>query len=96
SDGDVNTAQTRFSTAAEAGNPVAMFSLAQFFDGQDAPDLVGAYAWSSLAIVRGLNEAVAFRDALEARMTPADVLAGQAQARGWTEAKLADVADGEQ
>ncbi|MCF2873049.1 sel1 repeat family protein, partial [Octadecabacter sp. G9-8] len=25
SDGDVNTAQTRFSTAAEAGNPVAMF-----------------------------------------------------------------------
>ncbi|MCF2873040.1 hypothetical protein L0664_18400, partial [Octadecabacter sp. G9-8] len=94
SDGDVNTAQTRFSTAAEAGNPVAMFSLAQLLETQETPDLVGAYAWSSLAAVRGLNEAAVYRDRLEASMTSGDVLAGQAQARAWTEAKLADMADG--
>ncbi|WP_235227299.1 tetratricopeptide repeat protein [Octadecabacter dasysiphoniae] len=96
SDGDVDIAQTRFETAAEAGNPVAMLSLAEILDAQEAPDLIGAYAWSSLAVVRGLNEAAAFRDGLEARMTSADVLAGQAQARAWTESKLADIADEDQ
>ena len=95
-DGDPEAAQRHFSDAADAGNPVAMLSLAQLLEVQATPDLVGAYSWSSLAAVRGLAEAASYRDTLEPNMTSEQILAGQAKARDWTEAKLAEVADGQE
>ena len=93
--GDTPTALTRFAAAAEAGNPVGMLAYAKLLELQESPDLVGAYSWSSLAVVRGLGEAAAYRDGLEARMEPSGILAGQAQARAWTEAQLAGATDGQ-
>lgn len=94
--GDTAAALTRFAAAAEAGNPVGMLAYAKLLELQESPDLVGAYAWSSLAVVRGLGEAASYRDGLETRMEPSGILAGQTKAREWTKAQLAGAADGQE
>lgn len=101
--GETTTAAGHFKAAAEAGNAVGMLAYAELLDAgippENTPDLVGAYAWASLAAVRGLGAAATWRDTLETRMQGADVLAGQAQAKAWTEAQIAnagaDTSDGE-
>jgi TPR repeat protein len=90
--GDTDAAAAHFQEAAEAGNAVGMLAYAQRLEAGAPPegtsDFIGAYAWSSLATVRGLGTAGAYRDALEARMSSDDVLAAQAQARTWTQAQI--------
>ena len=91
--GDTAAAMKHFRVSAEAGNAFGMLSLARLLETAEEPDSVGAYAWASLAVVRGLTEAMDYREALEARMSAEDVLVAQAQARAWTEARIAEVAD---
>lgn len=90
--GETARAAEHFKAAAEAGNAVGMLAYAELLEAgippEGTPDVVGAYAWSSLAAVRGLGSAATWRDALEARMTAEDVLAGQTRAKAWTEAQI--------
>nr|WP_319250220.1 tetratricopeptide repeat protein [uncultured Celeribacter sp.] len=87
--GDREAALSWSQKAADAGNALGMYRLAQFLSEGETPQLTDAYAYASLAYVRGLVDAGQLRDALEARMSPEDVIAGQAQAKAWTEAQIA-------
>ena len=91
--GETAVAAERFQASAEAGNAFGMLSYARLLETAEEPDHTGAYAWSSLAVVRGLAEAIDYRESLEAQMDAEDVLAGQAQARAWTEARIAAASD---
>lgn len=90
--GDTDAAAAHFRAAAEAGNAVGMLAYAERLEAgvppEGTPDLIAAYAWSSLAAVRGLGAAGAYRDTLEAQMSSEDVLAAQAQARDWTQGQI--------
>lgn len=85
---DIEAASRWFTASAEAGNAVGMVETARILAGQDAPDLVGAYVWSSLAVVRGHPEAGPLRDDLERRLGAAEIGEAQARARAWTEAQM--------
>lgn len=83
-----------FEQTAEAGNALGLFQLAQIeatADAEGTPaNAVEAYKFASLAAVRGLRDAAALRDRLEADMSRDDVLAAQAAAKSWTEARMAE------
>ncbi len=87
---DGATAAEYFKRAADLGNAAGMYGYASIIGAGDAPDLVNAYAYASLAVVRGHPDAGGFRDELEAQMSPEDVLAAQAAAKAWTEARIAE------
>lgn len=95
---DPAKARAYFEQTAEAGNALGLFQLAQIEAAPDAEgvpaDAVEAYKFASLAAVRGLREAVALRDRLEAAMSADEVLSAQAAAKAWTEARMAAAADG--
>ena len=81
--------------AAEQGNPMGMFNLAILYErGRGVPrDLVRSHMWYNLAAasfdVQDRTRATAFyrRDALESRMTPAEVRDAQQRAREWWAAR---------
>ena len=87
--GEQQKAADLFKHSADLGNAAGMFGYASIIGAGETPDLVNAYAYASLAVVRGHPDAGAFRDELEARMTSQDVLAAQAAAKAWTEARIA-------
>lgn len=86
--GDLAAAVNYFKQAADLGNAGGMYEYAKLLSVGSAPDNISAYSYASLAIVRGLTDAITLRDALEAEMSSADVLAGQAAARDWTQARI--------
>lgn len=92
--GDAATARGYLLEAVELGSGVAMYEMARLLSSAEAPDDVTAYMYASLSVVRGVREAGALLDRLEGRMTPEDVLAGQARARAWTEARIAAAGGG--
>ena len=77
-----------FEQGAELGNGLSFYELARlwaFPANPDDADDVQAYVYANLAAVRQVEDAVALRDELEARMSASDILVGQAKARAWTE-----------
>ena len=92
--GDLSAAVGYFKQAADLGNAGGMYEYAKLLSVGSNPDLVQAYAYANLAVVRGLSEALEFRDNLEAQMTPEDILAGQGVARAWTEERILDESNG--
>lgn len=86
--GDLGMAAEYLQQSADLGNAGGMYEYAKLLTVGAEPDNIAAYSYASLAIVRGLNEASTLRDALEADMNAADVLAAQAMAREWTEARI--------
>ncbi|WP_107497719.1 tetratricopeptide repeat protein [Thalassobius sp. I31.1] len=88
-EGDSAKGAEYFLQAAELGNALGMFEYASYLASQDEGDLTEAYAYASLAMVRGLTDAGALLDGLEAQMDASDVLAGQARAREWTNTRIA-------
>lgn len=91
---DATKARGYFEQTAEAGNALGLYQLAQLdaapgADGETPKNAVEAYKYASLAAVRGLRDAALLRDQLEAGMSSEDVLAAQAAAKAWTEARIA-------
>lgn len=74
-----------FRRTGDAGNPMGLMELARAYsEGKGmAADLVKAHAYANLAAARGHEEAAAFRDAIAAKLSPADVEKAQAFARDW-------------
>lgn len=83
--GDITAASTHFKQAADLGNAGGMFEYAKLVS-ETYP--VAAYSYANLAVVRGLNEAAVWRDQFEAGLSAADIEAGQAMARAWTEERI--------
>jgi len=79
-----------FKRAADLGNAAGMYGYASLIGAGDTSDMVNAYAYASLAVVRGHPEAGALRDELEAAMSPENVLAAQAVAKTWTETRISE------
>ena len=85
---DREKARMLFEQGAELGNGLSFYELARlwaFPANPDDADDVQAYVYANLAAVRQVEDAVALRDELEARMSASDILVGQAKARAWTE-----------
>ena len=83
--GRPDDALAQWRVAADAGDRRAMLALGRLYaQGLGAPqDYVEAHKWLNLAAARGAAEAVSERDALAAKMTPAQVESAQALARSW-------------
>ena len=83
--GDAATALAEWRAAATAEDRRAMLALGRLYlQGVGAlQDYVEAHTWFNLAASRGSMEAAAERDALAAKMTPAQVAAAQARAAAW-------------
>lgn len=92
---DSSTAGEYFKRAADLGNAAGMYGYASIMAAGDAPDMVTAYAYASLAVVRGHPDAGTLRDELEAAMSTEDVLAAQAAAKVWTESRIAEATPAE-
>ncbi|MGB0960921.1 MAG: tetratricopeptide repeat protein, partial [Halocynthiibacter sp.] len=86
--GEQAKATETFKTAADKGNALGMYEYARLLAAPEVNDVVGAYAYANLAVVRGLRDAAAFRDGLETKMSPDDIAAGQEQAKAWTAAQI--------
>ena len=71
--------------AAEQGQKMAQAALgASYFMGKGVPqDYVQAYLWSNLASINGDKALLKLRDAIEKRLTPAQVAEAQRLAREW-------------
>jgi len=73
--------------AAESGHPQAQFALGNMYRaGTGIPvDNVKAYTWLNLAAARGLADAAATRDSVLSRLSPAEIIEAQAEARRLSE-----------
>jgi len=95
---DASEAAKWYRLAAEQGNTVAQYSLAYLYvTGQGVPeDYVQAHKWYDLAITsamsvranssndqQGLGLLIGYRDALAAKMTPAQIAEAEMLAREW-------------
>jgi hypothetical protein len=92
-DADREKARMLFTETAEAGNAMGLFELANAALNQEEPDVVQAYSYANLAAVRQYVEAQALRNELEAQMTNAQIIQGQAEAKAWTDAQIARQAE---
>jgi TPR repeat protein len=74
-----------FHLAADQGQANAQCFLGlMYFEGRGVPrDYVSAHMWLSLATAGGIEDAAKYRDALAAKMTPAQIAEGQKLAREW-------------
>lgn len=86
--GDLAGAVENFKRAADLGNAGGMYEYSKLLSVGSEPNMIEAYAYANLAVVRGLAEAIDFRDNLEAQMSSEDILAGQRFAREWTEQRI--------
>ncbi|WP_253261373.1 MULTISPECIES: tetratricopeptide repeat protein [unclassified Roseobacter] len=91
--GDTERAKVFALEAADRGNALGMLRYAEMVSQEDPPDLITAYAYASLAFVRGLSEAGELQNRLEGQMTRENVLAGQQQAVSWTNAQIQKMAN---
>ena len=83
--GNVAEALTQWRTAADAGDSRAMLALGRLhLQGLGViQDYVEAHKWLNLAASRGEAAALAERDALAAKMTPAQIAKAQERAAAW-------------
>ena len=83
--GNPAQALSEWRKAANAGDRRAMLALGRLYvQGLGAPrDYVLAYMWFNLAAGRGETGAVKERDAIEAKLTPAERAEAQKRARTW-------------
>ena len=83
--GNVAEALTQWRTAADAGDRHAMLALGRLhLQGLGViQDYVEAHKWLNLAASRGEAAALAERDALAAKMTPAQIAKAQERAAAW-------------
>jgi TPR repeat protein len=74
-----------FQTAANAKDGPSMLALGQLYaEGKGVPkDLVTAYSWFDLAAANGVAEGATRAAALEASMSPTEVVRAKAQAAAW-------------
>ena len=86
--GNPAQALSEWRKAANAGDRRAMLALGRLYvQGLGAPrDYVLAYMWFNLAAGRGETGAVKERDAIEAKLTPAERAEAQKRARTWAAA----------
>ncbi len=82
---DLAAALHWFAVAADQGYTEAQLNLANMYEnGQGtAPDPVAAYKWYAVAAAGGLDKAVADRDRLARRLSPAQLRDGRRQVRDW-------------
>ncbi len=80
---DFEQAQKWFQRAAEGGNARAQYALGLMYrTGMGVPsDTVKAYTWLNLAAAQGVPNAASVRDTVLARLTSAELLEAQAEAR---------------
>ena len=78
-------ALVKWQEAAGEGDARSMIALGQLFvKGLGAPqDYIEAHKWFNLAVSHGLEEAIAERDALAEKMTPAQIATAQERATLW-------------
>jgi uncharacterized protein len=83
---DHSEASKWFRKAADLGHGPARCKLGSLYSvGQGVPqDNVQAYMWFSLGIAAGVDDAVKYRDAVAAKMTPEDIKKAQLLANQWT------------
>jgi TPR repeat protein len=86
---DYATAVRLVRPLAEQGDANAQYNLGVFYDnGLGVPqDKVRAYMWLNLSAAQGRDGAVAFRDLMARRMTPAQIAEAQKLAREWKPTK---------
>lgn len=94
--GDFTTAQTQFTTAAEAGDADAQYMLGRLYASGNgtAQDFVQAYKWYNLAAAAGQRFAAPVRDVLADAMTTEQIAEAQALTRNWGTADNDDASDG--
>ncbi|GAB2177987.1 tetratricopeptide repeat protein [Dongia sp. agr-C8] len=82
---DYIQAMDHFQTAANAKDGPSMLALGQLYaEGKGVPqDLVTAHSWFDLAAANGVAEGATRAAALEANMSPTDVVRAKAQAAAW-------------
>jgi len=82
---DYATAAKWFHLAADQGQPNAQCFLGlMYFEGRGVPrDYVSAHMWLNFAAAGGIEDAVQYRDALAAKMSPAQIAKAQRLAREW-------------
>ena len=80
---DFDEARKWLQRAAESGNAKAQYALGLMYRaGTGIPiDSVRAYVWFNVAAARGVSGAAAARDSVLGRLTPAELLEAQAEAR---------------
>ena len=83
--GNVDAALVEWRSAADAGDRHAMLALGRLYvRGLGVPQsYVEAHTWLNLAASRGEMAALEERDALAAKMTPAQIAAAQERATAW-------------
>ena len=71
--------------AAEQGYAAAQFNLGVMYDNASGvpQDFVQAHKWFSLAAAQGEADAIKNRDAIAAKMTPAQIAEAEKLAREW-------------
>lgn len=80
-------ANEQFQRTADAGNPLGMFQLAEYFadaDNEGHKDLEKSHMYFNLAASNGHPGAAARRDEVQAQMTPEALVRAQKMAREWT------------
>jgi uncharacterized protein len=82
---DYEEALKWFRRAADQGHPGAQFMLGSMYVAGYGvqEDLIRAYMWANLSSAQGYEPAIAARDILEKRMTPAQIAEAQKLAREW-------------
>lgn len=81
-----------FTATADTGNAMGLFELAKHYSTGEVPDIVKAYTYANLAVVRRHPEALDLRDQLEVQMTNAQINKAQEQAKAWTAERITEQA----
>ena len=81
--GDYETAAQEWRPLAESGHPVAQNNLgAMYYQGHGVPkDEARAYAWATLAVAQGEENALAVIDELQKHLSPAQIDEGRKLSR---------------
>ena len=80
-------ANEQFQKTADAGNPLGMFQLAEYFadiGDEGHRDLEKSHMYFNLAASKGHPGAATRRDEVQAQMTPEAIVTAQKMAREWT------------
>ena len=90
--GRYREALNKWQAAASEGDTRSMMALGRLYvKGLGAPqDYIEAHKWFNLAASRGLEEALAERDAIAEKMTPAQIATAQERAASWQPATRGD------
>ena len=87
---DFDEARKWLQRAAESGNAKAQYALGLMYrTGMGIPvDSMRAYVWLNVAAAQGVSGAASARDSVLGRLTPAELLEAQAEARRMSETHI--------